>query len=66
MIKIFTSQTCPKCRILKMKLAQKGLEYEECTDEAKMQEMGLMSLPVMSVDGKLMDFSEAIKYVNER
>lgn len=66
MITIYTTATCPKCKVLKTKLAQKGIEYNEFTDEAKIQEMGILSVPVMSVDGKLMDFSEAIKYVNER
>ena len=66
MITIYTTQTCPKCQILKKKLADKGIEYKEFTDEAEMQRMGIMSVPVMDVDGKQMDFPEAIKYVNER
>ena len=66
MIRIYTTQTCPKCQILKKKLADKGIEYKEFTDEAEMQRMGIMSVPVMDVDGKQMDFPEAIKYVNER
>ena len=66
MITIYTTQTCPKCQILKKKLADKGIDYEEFTDEDEMQRMGIMSVPVMDVDGKLLDFPEAIKYVNER
>ena len=66
MITIYTTQTCPKCQILKKKLADKGIEYKEFTDEAEMQRMGIMSVPVMDIDGKQMDFPEAIKYINER
>lgn len=66
MITIYTTANCPKCKILKTKLAQKEIEYEEFTDEEEMQRMGILSVPIMSVDGKLMDFPEAIKYVNER
>ena len=66
MITVYTTATCPKCKILKTKLAQKGIEYEEFTDEEEMRRMGILSVPIMSVDGKLMDFPEAIKYVNER
>ena len=66
MITIYTTATCPKCKILKTKLAQKGIEYEEFTDEEEMQRMGILSVPIMAVDGKLMDFPESIKYVNER
>lgn len=66
MITVYSTPTCPRCKILKTKLAQKEIPYEECMDEAKMQSMGILSVPVMAVDDKLLDFSEAIKYVNER
>lgn len=66
MITIFTTDTCPKCRILKKKLEDKGLEYTEVTDEEKLRQMDILSVPVMTVDGERMDFAEAIKYVNER
>ena len=66
MITLYTTPTCPRCKILKTKLAQKGIQYEECMDEEKMQSMGILSVPVMSVDGQLLEFSEAVKYVNER
>ena len=66
MITIYSTPTCPRCKVLKAKLAQKGITYEECMDETKMQELGIMSVPAMSVDDKLLEFSEAIKYVNER
>jgi glutaredoxin len=66
MITIFTTETCPKCRILKKKLEDKGLEYTEVTDEEKLRQMDILSVPVMTVDGERMDFAEAIKYVNER
>ncbi len=66
MITIYSTPTCPRCKVLKTKLAQKGIEYEECMDENKMQELGILSVPVVAVDGKLLDFSEAIKYINER
>ena len=66
MIIIYTTATCPRCQVLKTKLAQKGIPYEEFTDEDKMIEMGIQTVPIMSVDGRLMDFSEAIKYINER
>lgn len=66
MITIYTTATCPKCRILKKKLEEKGIEYEEFTDEEEMQRMGIMAVPVLNVDGRMMDFPDAINYVNER
>ena len=49
-----------------MKLDKKGLQYEECHDVEKMEALGLKSIPVLSVDGKLLKFSDALKYVDER
>lgn len=66
MITIYTTQTCPKCKILKKKLQEKGIEYKEFNDEDEMQSMGILSVPVMDVDGEQLDFPAAIKYVNER
>ena len=62
MITIYTTQTCPKCKILKKKLQEKGIEYKEFNDEDEMQRMGILSVPVMDVDGEQLDFPAAIKY----
>lgn len=64
MITIYSKVGCPKCKVLKMKLEQKGLEYTDCQDTEKMISMGLKSLPVLAVDDKMMKFEEAVKYVN--
>lgn len=66
MITVYTTQTCPKCKILKKKLEDKWIAYEEFSDEDEMQRMGILSVPVMDVDGERLDFPAAIKYVNER
>ena len=66
MITIYTTATCPKCKILKKKLEDKNIPYVEFTDEEEMQRMGILAVPLMSVDGELMDFVKAIQYVNER
>ena len=67
MITVYTTEGCPRCYVLKTKLQQKGIPFEEFTDVDKMIEMGITACPMMSVDGgELMDFSQAVKYVNER
>ena len=66
MITIYTTATCPRCKVLKLKLDQKGIAYEECLDEDRMQALGIQSVPVLSVDDRLLDFSEAVQYINER
>lgn len=56
---------CPKCKVLTAKLKAKGVDYEEVTDVDVMRDKGFMSAPMLEVDGKIMTFVEAIKWVNE-
>lgn len=56
---------CPKCNILTAKLKKKGVKYEEITDVAVMQDKGFISAPMLEVDGEIMTFSEAVKWINE-
>jgi hypothetical protein len=61
---IFYSTDCPKCKILKKKLDSKNLIYSLVDDVDTMLDLGLMSAPALSVDGKLMDFLDAVNFVN--
>ena len=56
---ILYSTHCPRCNIIETKLKQKQLNYAEITDIEEMKKLGITSAPYLSVDGKLMDFSEA-------
>lgn len=59
------STGCPKCKVLKMKLEQKGIEYTECNDIAKMEELGISTVPMLQVDdGPIMNFTAAAEYIN--
>lgn len=61
---IFYSTGCPKCSVLRQKLENKKLEFKTVTDIDKMLELGIQSAPILSVDGELLKFSDAIKWVN--
>ena len=50
------STGCPKCGVLERKLNEKSISYEMCTDVDKMLALGITSVPVLDVDGKMMDF----------
>ena len=63
---ILYSTGCPKCNVLKKKLTEKNIEYTENNDIDVMTSLGIDQVPMLSVDGKLMDFTEANKWVNER
>lgn len=61
---ILYSTHCPQCNVLESKLKQKGIQYEEVNDVNVMVEKGFMSAPVLEVDGEVMNFGNAITWVN--
>lgn len=61
---ILYTQNCPKCEVLKKKLLQKNLSFETSSDFSKLVENNIDTLPILEVDGKLLEFPEAITYVN--
>lgn len=67
MIKLYSSH-CPKCSVMEKKLKAKNIEFEvvdngeEVLEAAK--KCGLNSLPLLEVDGKIMDFIEANKWIS--
>lgn len=65
MIKMYSTH-CPKCKILEAKLKQKNIEYEECSDITEMLNKGIQTVPVLEVEGKMLNFSEAVRWINER
>ncbi len=61
---ILYSTHCPKCMVLKKKLAEKGISYTENTSVEEMLSLGINEVPVLGVNGELMDFSAAIAWLN--
>ena len=67
MVKIYTTDTCPRCKVLKVKMDAKEIPYESITDVDEIQRLGIMSVPYMQVDdGELMDFATANAWINEQ
>lgn len=56
---------CPRCEVLKTKLLNKKITFEEETSVVKMKELGIDNVPVLSINGDLKNFTEAIKWINE-
>ena len=57
---------CPRCKVLKSKLDQKGIEYENITDVEVMKAKGFTEAPKLEVEGKIMDFKEAVTWIGEQ
>ena len=65
MVTLYTTH-CPKCKILEKKMADKNISYVECTDIDEMTKKDILSVPVLEVDGNMMDFVTANAWVNGR
>lgn len=62
---ILYSTGCPMCSVLKQKLTARQIPFTENNDVDEMLAMGLVSAPVLSVNGKLLPFKEANDWVNQ-
>jgi len=58
------STGCPKCKVLETKLKMKNIDYEISNDIDLLVRNGIMSAPVLEVDGEFLLFADANKYVN--
>ena len=61
---ILYSTGCPKCNVLKKKLAEFNIDYEENNSIDEMIGLGIKEIPVLKIEDKLLDFSEAIKWLS--
>lgn len=61
---VYTTPGCGKCKILKNKLDQLGIDYEESSDVSKLLSAGFRQAPVLEKDdGELLSFKDALEYV---
>lgn len=63
-IKLYSSPTCPKCKMLATKMERKGIEFEKIIDEEIIIGKGLKSIPWLEVDGTLFDCHDANDWIN--
>ena len=57
---------CPRCKVLKAKLDKSGISYENINDVEAMKAKGFTEAPKLEVDGVIMDFKEAVKWIGEQ
>ena len=63
---ILYSTNCPKCNVLEKKLQSKNIDFEICNDVDLMLSKGIQQAPYLEVDDELIDFTKAVKWVNEK
>ena len=63
---ILYSTHCPQCEILEDKLQTKNIQYTEITDVSLMLNKGIKNVPVLEVNGEMMDFLRACEWVKKQ
>ncbi len=63
---ILYSTGCPQCDRLKEKLDERHISYEVCGDIAVMRNLGIQTVPVLSVNGELLKMKDALTWVKGR
>lgn len=61
---ILYSTGCPKCNVLKAKLKQKNVDYVENNNVDEMQKKGITTVPMLMINSDLLNFVEAVEYIN--
>lgn len=61
---ILYSTGCPQCEILKEKLLNAEVSFQENNDIESIKNKGILKVPVLEVDGSQMGFSEANSWIN--
>lgn len=51
-VTLYKGATCPKCKVIAMKLDKKGIPYEVNTDINYMISIGVTTIPTLEVDGQ--------------
>lgn len=57
---------CPRCKVLKMKLDQKGIVYDTVNDVEVMKCKGFTEAPQLEIDGVVYNFKEATEWIKEQ
>lgn len=57
---------CPRCKVLKTKLDQSGIQYVTVNDVEEMKAKGFTEAPKLEVNGEIMDFKKAVEWIKEQ
>lgn len=64
MVILYTTN-CPNCKALKFELDKAGITYETESNVPIMLELGLNEVPILEVNGRRMNKTEAINWIKK-
>ena len=62
---VLYSTGCTRCKLVKQMLDVHHVEYTEITDKQAIEEKDFDSVPVLEVDGKCMEYSELLTWLEQ-
>lgn len=62
---VFYTIDCPNCKELEARLDAAKIDYVTVTDMSVMEEKGISTAPMLEVDGNLMSFGKAVKWLKQ-
>lgn len=57
------STGCPKCKVIEKKLQQKNIEHNIVMGADEIQKLGLNSAPALKVNDKVLNFTDANRWI---
>lgn len=63
---LYKSDICPQCKVIKMKLEKKGINFIEEKDLSIMESRGIKSIPQLQIDDNppISNLQEINKWIN--
>ena len=63
---VLYSTGCPKCKTLKQRLDKELIQYTENSSVDEMIKLGIVQVPMLSINGELMDYSKAGQWLDKQ
>ena len=63
-VTLYKTPTCPRCKVLMIKLDKAGIQYDIVDDMSTMAERGIKQAPILEVNGELLDLTAANNWIN--
>lgn len=60
---VYSTEACPKCKVLKAQLEKKGFKYKEINDGVLLSASGITAVPVLGISARL-GMKDALGLIN--
>ena len=62
---LYSTNTCHRCNSVKQILQINNVEYDEITDIEIMKQKDFTEVPMMEVDGRILDYGEIAQWLKD-